>query len=223
MIHEHIKKHLLACSSTFEPELSSYVNIDEYAKKLANQAELFVFDSEDGELIGLVAAYDNAPEKIGWITNVSVDPEFTRNGIAAKLLEQCIGYFKKKYYNKIKLEVYSTNTSAQKLYKKFNFTTYDMKDDKLILELDLETDQRNYDEELKDTSDHKYAYNFDFEVMHPYYMKAALPYLNISPTDSCLELGSSKGHFTKQLLKYFNKITCIEASKEAISQLYAYL
>ena len=29
-------------------------------------------------------------------------------------------------------------------------------------------ENRNYNAELKDTADHKYAYNFDFDVMHPH-------------------------------------------------------
>ena len=36
--------------------------------------------------------------------------------------------------------------------------------------------ERNYNEELKDTSDHKYAYNFDFDVMHPFMLKSFIPF-----------------------------------------------
>jgi 2-polyprenyl-3-methyl-5-hydroxy-6-metoxy-1,4-benzoquinol methylase len=73
--------------------------------------------------------------------------------------------------------------------------------------------ERDYDKELKDTPDHKYAYNFDFDVMHPFMVRSFAPFFNHG---SVLELGSFKGDFTKRIIPYFNEITCVEASKEAI-------
>ena len=72
---------------------------------------------------------------------------------------------------------------------------------------------RDYNKELKDTSDHKYAYNFDFDVMHPFMLKSFIPFFK---DGNFLELGSFKGDFTKRFLPYFNDITCVEASDEAI-------
>src|SRR5678815_3367108 len=73
---------------------------------------------------------------------------------------------------------------------------------------------RDYDRESRDTPDHKYAYNFDFDVMHPYMLKAFLPFFQ---KGNCLELGSYNGDFTLRLLPYFDDITCVEASNEAVS------
>lgn len=73
---------------------------------------------------------------------------------------------------------------------------------------------RDYNKELNDTSDHKYAYNFDFDVMHRFMIQAFEPFLI---KGNCLELGSFKGDFTKRLNQYFNDITCVEASDEAIA------
>lgn len=72
---------------------------------------------------------------------------------------------------------------------------------------------RNYNEELKDTADHKYAYNFDFDVMHAFMLKSFLPFFK---DGNLLELGSFKGDFTKRVIPYFDDITCVEASDEAI-------
>ena len=72
---------------------------------------------------------------------------------------------------------------------------------------------RNYNQELKDTSDHKYAYNFDFDVMHHYMIES---FKHHFVQGNCLELGSFKGDFTKRLIPYFDNITCVEASDEAI-------
>lgn len=72
---------------------------------------------------------------------------------------------------------------------------------------------RNYNEELRDTSDHKYAYNFDFDVMHHFMLKSFIPFFR---DGNFLELGSFKGDFTRKFLPYFDDITCVEASDEAI-------
>ena len=74
--------------------------------------------------------------------------------------------------------------------------------------------QRDYNEELKDTKDHKYAYNFDFDVMHPFMIKSFQPFFR---QGNVLELGSFEGAFTKRLLPYFSDITCVEASENAIN------
>ncbi|PVY74345.1 class I SAM-dependent methyltransferase [Pectobacterium versatile] len=76
------------------------------------------------------------------------------------------------------------------------------------------TINRNYDQEIKDTADHKYAYSFDFDVMHPFMVRAFTPFFR---PGSLLELGSFKGDFTSRLQENFSDITCVEASEEAIS------
>lgn len=75
-------------------------------------------------------------------------------------------------------------------------------------------DKRDYNIELKDTNDHRYAYNFDFDIMHPFMLKSFLPFFE---NGNLLELGSFKGDFTRIFLPYFNDITCVEASIEALS------
>ncbi len=72
---------------------------------------------------------------------------------------------------------------------------------------------RDYNKELKDTSDRKYGYNFDFDIMHPFMLKSFKPFFK---SGSLLELGSYTGAFTKKFLPFFDDITCVEASDEAI-------
>jgi len=72
---------------------------------------------------------------------------------------------------------------------------------------------RNYNKELEDTPDHKYSYNFDFDVMHSFMIKSFEPFFR---EGNVLELGSLKGDFTKRLFSFFKDITCVEASKNAI-------
>jgi 2-polyprenyl-3-methyl-5-hydroxy-6-metoxy-1,4-benzoquinol methylase len=73
--------------------------------------------------------------------------------------------------------------------------------------------KRNYNKELKDTSDHKYAYNFDFDVMHKYMIESFRPFFM---EGSILELGSSLGDFTERLLPFSRDIVGVEASGEAV-------
>lgn len=84
--------------------------------------------------------------------------------------------------------------------------------------------ERDYNKELIDTDTRpggrKYAYRFDFDVMHPYMIRSFEPFLRAG---SLLELGSFTGAFTRLLLEHVADITCVEASdvaiKEAKSQL----
>lgn len=75
--------------------------------------------------------------------------------------------------------------------------------------------KRDYNKEIKDTADHKYAYNFDFDVMHGYMLKSFEPFF--LKEGKLLELGSFQGDFTKRLIPHFRDITCVEASDEAIA------
>jgi SAM-dependent methyltransferase len=73
--------------------------------------------------------------------------------------------------------------------------------------------QRDYNRELKDSKDHKYAYGFDLDVMHPFMIKSFSTFFR---SGNFLELGSFKGDFTKRCIPLFHDITCVEASDEAV-------
>jgi 2-polyprenyl-3-methyl-5-hydroxy-6-metoxy-1,4-benzoquinol methylase len=77
---------------------------------------------------------------------------------------------------------------------------------------------RNYNSELIDANNaasEKYAYSFDFDVIHPYMIRSFEPFFR---PGGLLELGSCQGQFTQRLLKYFDSIACVEASDEAMRQ-----
>lgn len=77
------------------------------------------------------------------------------------------------------------------------------------------TSDRDYDAELKDTADHRYAYDFDLDVMHSFMVRSCAPLFN---PGSVLELGSYLGDFTRRLVPHFDDITCVEASAEAVAR-----
>jgi len=76
-------------------------------------------------------------------------------------------------------------------------------------------DKRDYNVEHQDAAEHRYAYSFDFDVMHPFMIRSFEPFFR---RGSMLELGSFKGDFTKRLLSHFDDVTCVEASDVAIEQ-----
>lgn len=79
--------------------------------------------------------------------------------------------------------------------------------------------ERNHNREFADSDKlpggRKYAYTFDFDVLHPYMIRSFEPFFT---GGSMLELGSFKGDFTQRLLTHFDEITCVEASDAAIAE-----
>jgi len=73
--------------------------------------------------------------------------------------------------------------------------------------------QRDYNREHQDNEDRKYSYGFDLDVMHPFMLKSFTPFFK---DGNFLELGSFQGNFTAIFLPFFNDITCVEASSDAI-------
>jgi SAM-dependent methyltransferase len=84
----------------------------------------------------------------------------------------------------------------------------------------MAANDRDYDRELKDTPDHKYAYTFDLDVMHPFMLRSFEPFCG---PGNVLELGSYTGEFTGRLLERFTDVTCVEASGEAVARAKARL
>lgn len=74
---------------------------------------------------------------------------------------------------------------------------------------------RDYNGEIRDTVNHRYAYDFDINVMHPFMMRTFRPFFR---PGSALELGSFKGQFTERLLADFPCVTCVEASDVAVHE-----
>jgi ribosomal protein S18 acetylase RimI-like enzyme/SAM-dependent methyltransferase len=215
-----IAAHLQCCDTDFVPSLSERVEIRDYAFRIASKATRFEAWSS-GSLVGLVAAYCNDQEMgIAHITSVSVLKEWTGKGIAASLINQCVEHAKAAGMRQICLDVAVANMPAIKLYEKNGFLAGKLKEQFIPMKLNLKSgepmnNKRDYNVEIADTNDHKYAYGFDFDVMHPYMMKSFEPFFN---KGSLLELGSFKGDFTRRFLPYFDDVTCVEASEIAVAQ-----
>jgi GNAT superfamily N-acetyltransferase/2-polyprenyl-3-methyl-5-hydroxy-6-metoxy-1,4-benzoquinol methylase len=215
-----IANHLSLCDANFVPPLSSRVEISEYAHKISVNATRFEAWVE-GSLVGLVAVYCNdASHRFAYITSVSVLPGSQGSRIATFLTEQCIRYLRELGFECAELEVHKDNGKAIQLYERLGFIAGKSSGCNLVMGLNMRrqllmTNQRDYNVELKDTANHRYAYTFDFDIMHPYMIRSFEPFFN---DGSLLELGSHRGHFTKRFLSRFDDVTCVEASDVAIEE-----
>lgn len=118
-----IVSHLLHVDTSFVPALSSRVDIQSYAQKLHHRTVRF--EAWLGqELVGLVASYCNQPDGgKAFVTNVSVWPEYYGQGIAGRLMRQCIEHVRCLGFGDMELEVDQLNLSAVALYQKLGFNT----------------------------------------------------------------------------------------------------
>lgn len=116
-----IHAHLSRCDADFVPRLSTRVELNGYAKKIAASATRFEAWSGD-ELVGLAAVYCNDLEqRIGYITSVSVLAASAGKGIATRLTSQCVEHARRSGMRQVSLEVASDNLPALKLYEKLGF------------------------------------------------------------------------------------------------------
>lgn len=138
-----IAAHLRACDAAFLPVLSERLDIDVYAEKLVQRAERFEAWIDSG-LAGLVAAYCNAPEKsVAYITNVSVLPRWTRQGIAMQLLGSCVAYARRSGFATCGLQVALDKVHAVSLYEKHGFKVVRRDGGLLEMVLDLKLESAN--------------------------------------------------------------------------------
>jgi ribosomal protein S18 acetylase RimI-like enzyme len=134
---EDIFLHLKECSTLFEPDLSTTVDIQEYSKKIFQKSVTFEAWSNE-KLIGLVAVYCNdLKTHSAYITNVSVVKEYSGLGVASKLLKMSISHIELNRFSNIILEVNMTNTQAVNLYKKFGFKIFESKGSSFLMKLEF--------------------------------------------------------------------------------------
>lgn len=112
--------HLRAADAGFSPPLSSRIELAGYADKLAAHARRI--EAWQGDtLVGLIALYANDPARGGFITNVSVLPDFQGQGVAGELLKRTVALSLELGLPHLRLEVYADNTAALALYRRHGF------------------------------------------------------------------------------------------------------
>ena len=91
-----------------------------YIQELSNPIAKYLVAKVDNNIIGFAGTWIILDE--AHITNIAVHPNYRKQGIASKLLEELINYCKNKNCTASTLEVRSSNIAAQNLYKKYGFS-----------------------------------------------------------------------------------------------------
>jgi ribosomal protein S18 acetylase RimI-like enzyme len=132
-----ITDHLLCSDTAFVPALSSRVDIRAYAQKLQDRAVRFeAWLGED--LVGLVASYCNQTDgSNAFVTSVSVWPECQGQGIADRLMRQCIEHVRSLGFVQMVLEVDQRSLPAVALYQKLGFSELRSSGSTLIMVITL--------------------------------------------------------------------------------------
>lgn len=118
---EDIFNHLSRCDTDFKPNLSSYVDLNLYSKKLYNKSERFEV-WQNNHLLGLLAVYVNKKDKFLFITNLSLEKELRGQGFGLKLIDLMLNELNfKNTFKIIRLEVKTKNIQAIKFYEKIGF------------------------------------------------------------------------------------------------------
>lgn len=115
-----IAAHFTACEPAFVAALREQTDIDLYSEKLTRLARCFEA-WEEGQLIGLVAAYYNRYASTAYITNVSVLPLYQSQKVGSQLFKLCLDALTLAGAKEIALDVAVDNARAKQFYIKHAF------------------------------------------------------------------------------------------------------
>lgn len=116
--------YLKAVDKSFPVPLSDKVVLEEYAKKLYDNAEIFVAYEND-TIVGIFAGYVNDYDtKMAYGSVLTVLDTYQGCGIATRLLDAFCDCAKSRNMEKIMFCVYLDNEPAMKLYTKKGFAVY---------------------------------------------------------------------------------------------------
>lgn len=116
---ERIADFLRSCDEEFIPTLSLRINIESYAKKLFQYAQVYCLVSEN-QIFGMCAIYLNNVTE-GFITSFNVSKQSQNKGYGKILLQHVLYEAKQQNYTTITLEVDKNNVKAITFYKKNSF------------------------------------------------------------------------------------------------------
>jgi ribosomal protein S18 acetylase RimI-like enzyme len=97
-------------------------DLDSYVEKLLSNAVVLVH-IEESSIRGIIAFYCNNPNReFAFITQLCVDPQSRRRGIAKSLVLQSITCASLRGFREMRLEVNENNAAAVKLYASLGFS-----------------------------------------------------------------------------------------------------
>lgn len=102
-------------------DLRARSDLEHYARKWSTFAEVLFVERADGDL-GLCACYLNDPAKMtGFITHLSVVPEFQGSRIGSMLVQQTFSMARERGFSDLRLEVSPANKRAIVFYERLGF------------------------------------------------------------------------------------------------------
>ena len=126
-----IETHLMEVADSFVPNLSSYVDIKQYAVKLFEKAQRLEA-WENNRLVGLLAYYQNFNDMSAFITNVSIENGFMGGGLATEMINKMVDAVRGTL-GVIRLEVNKGNERALRFYLKNGFVEKGTKDNHTVI------------------------------------------------------------------------------------------
>lgn len=116
-----ICRHLEECDQDFQPPLRNRVSIPEYSAKLFTSATR-VEAWRSTRLIGLACFYLDDPPRMGFLSSLSVSPDYQGLGAGRALVERVETLVLAGGADELELEVSRLNVRAQGFYNALGFT-----------------------------------------------------------------------------------------------------
>jgi ribosomal protein S18 acetylase RimI-like enzyme len=135
---DHFSSILREIGELLPDPLSERVDVDAYAKRLYENAEIVVAQIETGEYVGVSAFYANDVEtKKAYWSIMGVKKEYSGNGIGTSFIEKMFSVLEAREFESVVCHVHPSNTRAIKIYEKHGFSFYEPDDRGYFLKADV--------------------------------------------------------------------------------------
>ena len=124
------------CDNSFDPPLSSHIDLEAYAKRLSDNAFFVLVKDDYGKVVAYTAYYLNQEGAFAFIPEIWVDDSCQRMGMGHKMISH-LSIGAPEYVKCIRLEVRKNNEKAYCFYQKEGFVIAEDRDAKVLLEKTL--------------------------------------------------------------------------------------
>lgn len=131
LIESEVRLLLEKSDAEFDPPQSSWVDLDEYATKLSNNAH-FIIAVDDHNIVSYLAYYVNEVSKFAYIPLFWVASNERNKGIGKSMLDELTMRMEGKV-NSIQLQVLEKNIKAQNFYTREGFRINERREERLYL------------------------------------------------------------------------------------------
>ena len=125
-----LTEFLQIVDSHFPVPLSAKVDLEDYARKLIDRADLIAEMSDTGEIQALAAGYVRHVENnMAYIAVVATIPEIRGQGKAKRVVQKFLDYCREHKRKGVHLYAVASNTNAVSLYERLGFERYYLKNE----------------------------------------------------------------------------------------------